>query len=91
MQAPNFYAEVPPAPPGLEWWSYSPGVPPLPNPQDVLGPNYSTYYWRYNSDYSAQSYTFSQLDKVRLTLDLISCCGQVVAENLWAAPPEVGD
>ena len=64
FQAPNFYAKTPPAPAGVEWWHYNPGVPPLPDPSSVLGSNYTGYGWRYNAKYSAQSYTFSQLDKV---------------------------
>lgn len=66
LQAPNFYAKTPPAPAGVEWWHYNPGVPPLPDPSSVLGSNYTGYGWRYNAKYSAQSYTFSQLDKVGL-------------------------
>jgi len=64
-QAPKFYAPTPPAPAGLQWWSYAAGVPPLPEPGSVLGSNYSDYAWRYDNSYSAQSYSFSQLDHVR--------------------------
>lgn len=36
LQAPDFYAPVPPAPPGLEWWHYRGDVPPLPQPADFF-------------------------------------------------------
>lgn len=41
-QAPPFYnTSIAPAPPGLEWWEYLPGVPALPDPASLLGPAYS--------------------------------------------------
>lgn len=64
MQAPNFFAKTPPAPAGVTWWKYNSGVPPLPDPTEVLGQNYSGYEWKYDSEYQAKSYTFSDLDKV---------------------------
>lgn len=64
MQHPEFYAKTPPAPAGVEWWKLNPGVPPLPDPFTALGPDFAGYAWRYDDKYSAQSYTFSQLDKV---------------------------
>ena len=36
LQAPDFYAPVPPAPPGLEWWRYRADVPPLPQPEQYF-------------------------------------------------------
>ena len=36
LQAPDFYAPVPPAPPGLEWWHYRSDVPPLPQPEEFF-------------------------------------------------------
>lgn len=41
LQAPDFYAPVPPAPPGLEWWHYRGDVPPLPQPAEFF---HSTKY-----------------------------------------------
>ena len=70
-QAPSFYAPTPPAPAGLQWWKYNAGVPPLPDPGSVLGQNYSSYAWRYDASYSAESYTFSQLDNVSCSS---TCC-----------------
>ena len=70
-QAPSFYAPTPPAPAGLQWWTYNAGVPPLPDPGSVLGQDYSSYAWRYDASYSAQSYTFSQLDNVSCST---ACC-----------------
>jgi hypothetical protein len=35
-QAPDFYEKVPPAPPGLQWWHYKAGVPPLPEPSQYF-------------------------------------------------------
>ena len=66
LQTPKFYAPTPPAPAGLQWWNYAAGVPPLPEPASVLGQAYSSYGWKYDDQYSAQSYSFSQLDHVRL-------------------------
>lgn len=41
-QPPDFYVHnLPPAPPGLEWWAYRAEVPLLPSPAEVLGPNYT--------------------------------------------------
>lgn len=41
-QPPDFYVRnLPPAPAGVEWWEYRPGVPLLPQPAEVLGANYS--------------------------------------------------
>lgn len=65
-QAPKFYVPVPPAPAGLEWWRYADDVPPLPDPSVVLGPLYARYGWRFEADYQARSYVFSNLDKVGL-------------------------
>ncbi|KAK9804434.1 hypothetical protein WJX72_012500 [[Myrmecia] bisecta] len=67
IKAPNFFQPTPPAPPGLEWWHYRPEVPPLPQPQEVLGSNYSAWGWRYNSLYQASVYTFSNMDTLTMS------------------------
>ena len=64
VQVPQFYAPVPPAPAGLIWYQYAPGVPALPNVSSVLGSAYSRYTWIYDSSYSTSSFQFSDLDKV---------------------------
>ena len=68
MQVPQFYAPVPPAPAGLVWYQYAPGVPVLPNVSSVLGEPYSRYTWIYDSSYSTSSFQFTNLDKVRRTV-----------------------
>ena len=93
LQAPNFYAPTPPAPAGLAWWRYNPGVPPLPDPGSILGSNFSQYQWRYDSSYQAKSYTFSDLDRVSLTKCprlrncgtclSISALGSLLRERSW--------
>jgi hypothetical protein len=55
---------VPPAPEGLLWWKYAPGVPPLPTVASVLGASFSSYQWRYDPDYKPNSFEFTNLDKV---------------------------
>ncbi|CAL5228475.1 g11617 [Coccomyxa viridis] len=35
INPPDFYDSTPPAPPGLIWWQYKAGVPPLPPPTDI--------------------------------------------------------
>lgn len=46
LQPPGFYVNnLPPAPAGVEWWAYRPGVPLLPTPAEVLGANYSRCGW----------------------------------------------
>lgn len=86
LQAPSFYDEAPPAPPGILWWRYKPSVPPAVYQQtaaQTLGPSFAEYGWRYDPDFQTQSYTFSQLDhckapdllgvqNVRLSLSLYS-------------------
>ena len=52
LQPPKIYEKVPPAPPGLNWWHYAPGVPPLPAPQDYFkSGNWSNWGWNYNDNY----------------------------------------
>jgi hypothetical protein len=68
LQVPQFYAPVPPAPAGLVWYQYAPGVPVLPNVSSVLGASYSRYTWIYDSSYSTSSFQFTNLDKVRRTV-----------------------
>ena len=65
LQIPQFYAPVPPAPAGLIWYQYAPGVPALPTVSSVLGSAYSGYTWIYDSNYATSSFQFSNLDKVR--------------------------
>ena len=63
-QVPKFYDDVPPAPDGLLWWKYAPGVPPLPTVASVLGASFSSYQWRYDPDYKPNSFEFTNLDRV---------------------------
>ncbi len=56
---------MPPAPAGLIWYKYAPGVPPLPTVSSVLGSAYTGYTWIYDSSYTSSSFQFSNLDKVR--------------------------
>jgi hypothetical protein len=59
-ETPDFYVpsgDVPPAPPGLEWAQYAPGVPPLP-------PAPPGYAWAYAEGQPLPEYEFSDLDKV---------------------------
>ena len=63
-KVPKFYAPTPPAPEGLVWWEYAPGVPPLPTVSSVLGAAFGKYQWRYDPNFSPNSYTFTNLDKV---------------------------
>ncbi|KAK9919147.1 hypothetical protein WJX75_009706 [Coccomyxa subellipsoidea] len=63
IKAPDFYASVPPAPPGLEWWHYRPGVPPLPHPSQYFhNETYKSWGWRYDQNFQVVDYTFSKLD-----------------------------
>ncbi len=58
------YADVPPAPPGLIWWEYRPGVPPLPQPGTYFGlSNWTNWGWRYDPDYAVPFYQYSNIDK----------------------------
>lgn len=59
------YADVPPAPPGLIWWEYRPGVPPLPQPVTYFGlSNWTNWGWKYDPDYAVPFYQYSNIDKV---------------------------
>ena len=52
MQTPKIYENVPPAPAGLLWWHYAPGVPPLPNPEEYFhNSSWSRWGWRYNDQF----------------------------------------
>ena len=65
LQTPDMYADVPPAPPGLIWWEYRPGVPPLPQPVTYFGlSNWTNWGWRYDPDYAVPFYQYSNIDKV---------------------------
>ncbi|DBA81315.1 TPA: hypothetical protein ACH3X2_006925 [Trebouxia sp. C0005] len=67
-QTPDMYADVPPAPPGLIWWEYRPGVPPLPQPVTYFGlSNWTNWGWRYNPDYAVPFYQYSNIDKTAMT------------------------
>jgi hypothetical protein len=67
LSAPDMYASnIPPAPPGLKWWKYLDTVPPLPNPEEVLGPEYVRYGWKYDDGYSVNNYAFTDLDKTTM-------------------------
>ena len=77
------YLDVPPAPPGLIWWKYRPGVPPLPQPAAYFGlANWTDWGWRYDPGYTAPFYKFTDLDKVSALplpdpLNLDCCCMSV--------------
>lgn len=62
VEAPDFYTSdgIPPAPPGLSWEKYAPGVPPL-------GPAPPGYVWYYSADNVPSDYTFTDLDKTTLS------------------------
>ena len=63
LQAPNFYEDLPPAPPGLEWWKYRPEVPPLPRPEQFFNSSeYQRLGWRYDPNFQTTDYRFSNLD-----------------------------
>jgi hypothetical protein len=64
VQVPKFYDAVPPAPEGLLWWKYAPGVPPLPTVASVLGASFSSYQWRYDPNFKPNSFEFTNLDRV---------------------------
>ena len=67
IKPPEMYnTSIPPAPPGLIWWQYLPGVPPLP-PVSSLGPGYERYGWRYDQNYQVIKYEFTDLDKTTMT------------------------
>lgn len=67
INPPEMYNDsIPDPPPGLIWWQYLPGVPPLASPEETLGPSYSNYGWRYDQNYLIISYTFTELDKTTL-------------------------
>ena len=67
LQAPQFYEDAPPAPPGLEWWHYKPDVPPLPDPAKFLhNSSYARWGWRYDANFQATDYRFTNLDKTLL-------------------------
>lgn len=80
MQVPDFYTDVPPAPEGLIWWQYAPGVPPLPTVASVLGTAFSRYQWRYDPDYQSNSFQFTDLDKVQSRAAAV--CTQVASVHL---------
>ena len=68
MQAPNFYEEAPPAPPGLEWWHYKADVPPLPDPKTYFhNQSYARWGWRRDPNFQATEYVFTNLDKTLMT------------------------
>lgn len=48
-------------------------MPPLPDPEETLGPNFSRYGWRYDQSSQSRSYTFTDLDTV------IQCSSQQLA------------
>ena len=68
MQAPKFYEEAPPAPPGLEWWHYKADVPPLPDPKTYFhNQSYARWGWRRDPNFQATEYVFTNLDKTLMT------------------------
>ncbi|KAL0039508.1 hypothetical protein WJX77_000232 [Trebouxia sp. C0004] len=67
-ETPDMYADVPPAPPGLIWWEYRPGVPPLSQPVTYFGlSNWTNWGWRYDPDYIVPFYQYSNIDKTAMT------------------------
>jgi len=68
VNPPPIYNEsIPKPPPGLLWWQYLPGVPPLPDPVTALGTAYEGYGWRYDDSYTVTKYYFTDLDKTTMT------------------------
>jgi hypothetical protein len=66
-QAPEFYEvgdTLPPAPPGLKWFQYKEGVPPLPTVASKLGPKFARYIWMYDPAGQISTYTFTKFDQV---------------------------
>ena len=62
VQPPKIYENVPPAPAGLLWWHYAPGVPPLPNPEEYYqNSSWSSWGWRYNEKFQQVSLQLMQL------------------------------
>ena len=67
VRPPKIYNEsIPDPPPGIIWWQYLPDVPPLPPLVSVLGQQYERYGWRYDDQYTAVKYTFTDLDKTTM-------------------------
>lgn len=60
MQPPNFYVPTPPAPPGLLWWNYADGVPPIP----PLGPEFAGYGVKYDPSWRPKNYVPNNMDTV---------------------------
>ena len=68
IKAPEIYnSSIGPAPPGLVWWELLPGVPPLPTPEEELGPAYANYSWKYDENYKVVQYDLTALDKTTMT------------------------
>lgn len=85
LQTPDMYADVPPAPPGLIWWEYLPGVPPLPDPATYFGlSNWTNWGWRYDPAYTVPFYQYTDLDQVSDSV-LDSLSWQVVQSCLPSA------
>ena len=87
LQTPDFYADTPPAPAGLTWWHYRPGVPPLPQPATYFGlSNWTDWGWQYDPDYSVPFYEFSNLDQVLASCQLSSLlCTILQLDDLYPA------
>ena len=82
-------------------WKYARGVPPLPSVVSQLGPNYTGYAWRRDPDYTASSFQFTNLDRVRrcggpppssavaqLATQCTTCvCPYASAQSVQAAAP----
>ena len=61
-----YATDVPPAPPGLIWWEYLNGVPPLPDPATYFGlSNWTNWGWQYDPDYTVPFYSYTDLDQAR--------------------------
>lgn len=56
-------------PPGMIWWRYNDDIDPraYQQPEQVLGPNYSTYGWRWDQAYQQVDYKFTSLDKTTIS------------------------
>ncbi|KAL3134039.1 hypothetical protein ABBQ32_008471 [Trebouxia sp. C0010 RCD-2024] len=68
LKTPDMYADVPPAPPGLIWWEYLPGVPPLPDPATYFGlSNWTNWGWQYDPEYVVPFYQYTDLDQTAMT------------------------
>ncbi|CAL8466090.1 g5626 [Coccomyxa elongata] len=63
INPPNFYVPTPPAPPGLIWWKYADGVPPIP----PLGPEFAGYGVKYDPSWRPKNYVPNNMDTLTMS------------------------